>query len=179
MKLHGLLLGLALLTGVGRAQSLHCNLQGYKAIDGAKAEATGSSLTLTWQGEGGQQLRAQFTLRDGQPVVEELAARQGTGGWIVLGKNLTPDFQVTTGRRRISGAQRNQLKKLNLDTPEQEDIRKWNTFWDAPLVVPGGGDTTDLPRSESEITRGSVSYNIEQLHRGQQRSDGRASPSTV
>ena len=66
---------------------------------------------------------------------------------------------MTTGRRRISGAQRNQLKKLNLDTPEQEDIRKWNTFWDAPLVVPGGGDTTDLPRSESEITRGTVSYN--------------------
>ena len=25
-------------------------------------------------------------------------------------------------------------------------------------MVPGGGDTTDLPRSESEITRGSVSY---------------------
>ena len=89
MKLSGLLLGLSLLTGVGRAQSLHCNLQGYKAIAGVKAEATGNSLTLTWQGESGQQLRAQFTLRGGQPIVEELAARQGTGGWIVLGKNLT------------------------------------------------------------------------------------------
>ena len=167
MKFRGLLLSLAMLTGVGDAQSLHCNLQGYKAMDGLKAEASGSTLSMTWQGEGGQQLRAQFTLRNGQPVVEELAARQGSGSWMVLGKDLTPDFQVTTGRRRISGAQRNQLKKLNLDTPEQEDIRKWNTFWDAPLVVPGGGDTTDLPRSESEITRGSVSYHVEQLHRGQ------------
>ncbi len=158
MKLRGLLLSLAMLTGVGGAQSLHCNLQGYKVTDGLQAEASGSTLSMTWQGEGGQQLRARFTLRNGQPVVEELAARQDSGSWIVLGKDLTPDFQVTTGRRRISGAQRNQLKKLNLDTPEQEDIRKWNTFWDAPLVVPGGGDTTDLPRSESEITRASVSY---------------------
>ena len=158
MKFRRLLLSLAMLTAVGSAQSLHCNLQGYKAMDGLQAEASASTLSLTWQGEGGQQLRARFTLHNGQPVVEELAARQGSGSWIVLGKDLTPDFQVTTGRRRISGAQRKELKKLNLDTPEQEDIRKWNTFWDAPLVVPGGGDTTDLPRSESEITRASVGY---------------------
>ena len=158
MKFRGLLLSLAMLTGVARAQSLHCNLQNYKATEGLQAEASGSTLTMTWQGEAAQQLRARFTLRNGQPVVEELAARQGTNSWIILGKDLTPDFQVTTGRRRISGAQRNELKKLNLDTPEQEDIRKWNTFWDAPLVVPGGGDTTDLPRSKSEITRASVSY---------------------
>ncbi len=158
MKFRGLLLSLAMLTGVGSAQSLHCNLQDYKAMDGLQAEASESTLSMTWQGEGGQQLRARFTLRNSQPVVEELAARQDSGSWIVLGKELTPDFQVTTGRRRISGAQRNELKKLNLDTPEQENIRKWNTFWDAPLVVPGGGDTTDLPRSQSEITRASVSY---------------------
>ena len=87
MKFRGLLLSLAMLTGAGAAQSLHCNLQGYKAMDGLKAEATGSALSMTWQGEGGQQLRAHFALRNGQPVIEELAARQGSGNWVVLGKD--------------------------------------------------------------------------------------------
>ena len=71
-----------------------------------------------------------------------------------MGKNLTPDFQVSTGKRRISQAQRTQLKALDKDTPEEESRRKWNTFWDAPLVIPGRGDTTDLPRTEAEITHG-------------------------
>jgi hypothetical protein len=158
MKYRGLLLALATLTGVATAQSLDCNFQGYKAVDGLKATGSDRGVTLTWLGEGGQELRASFGIRDGQPVVQELAARQGSGSWAVLGKNLTPDFQVSTGKRRISQAQRTQLKALNKDTPEEESRRKWNTFWDAPLVVPGRGDTTDLPRTEVEITHASVSY---------------------
>ena len=167
MKFRGLLLSLAILTGMGGAQSLHCNLQNYKAIDGLQAEASGSTLSMTWQGEGGQQLRARFTLRNGQPVVEELAARQGSDRWIVLGKDLTPDFQVTTGRRRISGAQRNELKKLNLDTPEQEDIRKWNTF----LGCAAGGTRRGRHHRSAALEIGNHSrvgkLPVEQLHRGQ------------
>src|SRR6201986_4946318 len=68
-------------------------------------------------------------------------------------------FQVSTGKGGISQGQRTQLQALNLDTPEEESKRKWNTFWDAPLVIPGRGDTTDLPRTEAEITHASVSYN--------------------
>ena len=158
MKVGGLVLCLALVSGVAGAQTSDCNLQGYKPMDGLKAEASGESVVLNWQGESGQQLRASFGIRDGQPVVEELAARAAGGQWIVLGKELTPEFQVTTGRRRISRTQRRMLKDQNLDTPEQEDVRKWNTFWDAPLVTPGGGDTTDLPRTADEIKRASVSY---------------------
>ena len=86
MKFRGLLLSLAMLTGVGSAQSLHCNLQDYKATEGLQAEASGSTLSMTWLGEGGQQLRARFTLRNSQPVIEELAARQDNGSWIVRGK---------------------------------------------------------------------------------------------
>jgi hypothetical protein len=158
MKLCGLLLCLALVPGVAIAESLDCSLKGYKPVEGMKAEAGPDAVTLTWSGEAGQQLRAQFSIRDGQPVVKELAARAGSGQWTVLGKNLSPDFQVTTGRRRISNTQRELLKVQGNDSPEQENIRKWNTFWDAPLQVPGGGDTTDLPRKEDEIRRGSVSY---------------------
>lgn len=158
MRYHGLLLALATLTGVAGAQSLDCSFQEYKAADGLEATKSESGVTLTWQGEGGQELQASFGIRDGAPVVQKLAARQGTGSWAVLGKNLTPDFQVSTGKRRISQAQRTQLKALNKDTPEEESRRKWNTFWDAPLVIPGRGDTTDLPRTEAEITHASVSY---------------------
>jgi hypothetical protein len=61
-------------------------------------------------------------------------------------------------RRRISGTQRKLLKGFGVDTPAEEEVRKWNTFWDAPLVIPGGGDTTDLPRTADEIQRGFVSY---------------------
>ena len=119
------------------AQMPSCNLSGYKPIDGAKAEIKDNAVILTWQGETGQQLQAQFALRDGQPIVQQLAARTANGAWIVLGKNLTPDFQVTTGKRRISGGLPGLLKAANIDTPEEENRRKWNVFWDAPLVVPG------------------------------------------
>jgi hypothetical protein len=156
MKLLGFWLCLSLVSSVAVAESIDCNLKGYKTVEGVKAEAGREAVTLTWPGEGGQQLRAQFGIRSGQPVVKELAARTGGGQWVVLGKDLQPDFQITTGRRRISNTQRKLLQVD--DTPEQENIRKWNTFWDAPLQVPGGGDTTDLPRKPEEIHRASVSY---------------------
>jgi hypothetical protein len=158
MRFGGLLMGFAMLTGVGAAQPLSCNLQDYKATDGLKATASAGAVTMTWQGEGNQELQASFAIRNGQPVIQELAARAGSGAWAVLGKDLTPDFQVTTGKRRISQAQRTQMKALDIDTPEEESKRKWNTFWDAPLVIPGRGDTTDLPRTPAEITHASVSY---------------------
>ena len=141
------------------AQNLHCNLDSYRPIPGLTATASPRSIELTWQGESPtQQLRARFTIKDSQPVVEHLAVRESSSTWHTLASAVTPDFHVTTGRRRISTTQRDLLKKFNIDTPEQEEIRKWNTFWDAPLVVPGGHNATDLPRTPDEIQRASVSY---------------------
>ena len=107
-------------------------------------------------------------MRDGQPVVEELAARKAGGAWIELGKNLTPDFQVTTGRRRISTTELDILKRLNNDTPEAEDQYKWNVFWDAPLEIPGHDSHLVGPgRTADEVARATVSYNSERLPRKQ------------
>ena len=160
MKIFGLLLSLTLFPGFAAAQSLTCTTEaGYKPAEGMKAEVKEGMVTLTWPGEDGAQLRASFAIENGQPIVKELAARQGAA-WIVLGKDLTPEFQVTTGKRRISSAQRAELKTLGIDTPEEEDRRKWNTFWDAPLTVPGAigqGQAVEL-RSESDITHGSSSF---------------------
>jgi hypothetical protein len=159
MKLRGVMLGMALSCGIAAAETLNCSMQNYKALDGVNVEQKGSSLLLTWQGESNERLRAQFTIREGKPIVEELAAQEMNGQWMVLGKNLTPEFQVTTAKRRISGLQRNLLKVQNNDTPAEEDVRKWNTFWDAPLVLPGRHDSTDLPRHAEEIRRGIARYN--------------------
>lgn len=137
-----------------------CDTSGYKPVDGLTAAAEGSAVTVTWQGEAGSTLRARFGIRDNQPVVEELAAQRG-GKWSVLASNVTPEFQVTTGKRRISTAQMQFLKQAHLDTPEEIERRKWLTFWDAPLAVPGNPRWNDfLPRSASEIRRGTSSYNV-------------------
>ncbi len=148
----------AVLSGAAAAQTMHCNMQAYKAVDGVKVAAAANSIELAWLGEKGQQLRARFTLLNGQPVIQELAAQKAGGAWIVLGKDLTPDFQVTTGKRRISITELSILKQLGLDTPENENTYKWNVFWDAPLVVPGHSHLTVPARSPSEIARASVNY---------------------
>jgi hypothetical protein len=149
-----------LIAGCAGAQGQKgCDRSGYRAVSGISAESSTDGVTLTWAGEANEQLRANFALRDGQPVVRELAARTGGSAWMVLGRDLTPEFQVTTGKRRISPQQVENLKKLGIDSPEEEEKRKWNTFWDAPLVVPGHkGHTTDLPRHEEEIRRGTSSF---------------------
>ena len=145
-------------SGITAAQTLNCDMSSYKPAEGVKAEAKGNAVVFNWQGEAGQQLRAQFSLRDGQPLVHELAARSSNGAWIILGKDLAPDFQVTTGKRRISGGIVSLLKDAHIDSPEEENRRKWNIFWDAPLVVPGKNDPRDPPHTEEEIRRASVSF---------------------
>ncbi|MGH9404366.1 MAG: hypothetical protein ACRD3D_00855 [Terriglobia bacterium] len=97
-------------------------------------------------------------MRDGRPVIQQLAAQEANGQWEVLGRDLTPDFQVTTGRRRIATLIRRMLKAQGRDTPAVENFEKWDSFWDAPLVAPGQHNSTNLPRSPSEITRATVSY---------------------
>jgi hypothetical protein len=158
MHLRGLVLTLALSSCLAEAQALRCNLDNYKPMVGIDVQQVGNSVSLTWQGESGQQLRAQFSIHQGQPVVQKIEARKANGQWKVLGRDLTPDFQVTSGRRRLSGLMRTMLQAQGADTPAMESFQKWDSFWDAPLVIPGQYDSTDLPRTPSEIQRAAVSY---------------------
>ena len=158
MKSRHLLFAMVLFPCLATAQTLKCNLDGYKPVDGVKAEVKGGSVALSWNGEAGEQLMAEFALRDGQPVVLQLAARNTGGPWTVLGKDLSPDFEVSTGKRRISTTQTGMMAKQKTDTPENEDARKWDTFWDAPLVLPGGNSVKGTPRDPNEIHRAKVSF---------------------
>jgi hypothetical protein len=154
-----------LLSALAGAQTLNCDFQGYKALDGLKAEMRSGSLELTWQGERGQTLRAMLGVDGGQPVVRELAVEENgkKGKWSVLGHGLTPEYQVTTGRRRISAQQEAPLRQLGMYTPEIIDRQKWFAFWDAPLNVPGrpgSNAAVDLPRKAEEIQRAWATFRI-------------------
>jgi hypothetical protein len=144
-----------LFSGALAAQPFACDLAGYKPQDGLKAELRNGALELSWNGARGQQLRAGFTLRNGQPVITELAAHKTGAAWIVLGRNLTPEFEVTSGKRRLSEQQMAPLRQLGIQlTPEVVEREKWFAFWDAPLMVPGAPRTNlDLPRTPEEIRR--------------------------
>lgn len=142
-------------------QDMNCDMSGYKAQDGLKAQLQGGTLELTWQGERREQLRARLTLRAGQPMVQELAARKNGGSWIVLGQNLSPEFEITSGVRRLSEQQMAPLRDLKVEfTPEVIEKEKWNAFWDSPLMVPGRkGTNLGLPRKREEIQKSWAKYN--------------------
>src|SRR5262249_53785044 len=100
--------------GWGAALAQNCDFKDYKAADGLKAEMQSGALQLSWQGERDQQLRAQFQIRDGQPTVRELAVRKGQGNWLVVGRDLTPEYEVTSGMRRMSEQQAAPLRALKI-----------------------------------------------------------------
>jgi hypothetical protein len=146
--------------GLFLALALDCNLAAYKPQPGLQAEIVKEQLRVTWQGESGQQLRAAFGIQDGQPLIRELAARKAGGAWVVLGRDLTPEFRMTSGKRRVSEQQLQPLRGLKIElTPEVLEQEKWNVFWDAPLMVPGLARTNpDLPRRPEEVRRATATY---------------------
>ena len=142
------------------AQAVNCDTRQYKPAEGLTAENRDGVLQLSWEGERGDQLRAALGIRGGQPMVVELAARAGGGAWKVLGRNLVPEYEVTSGVRRLSEQQMAPLRELKTAlTPEVIEREKWNAFWDAPLVVPGRpGTNMDLPRKPEEIRKVWANY---------------------
>jgi hypothetical protein len=153
-RFHSVFFAALLIPAAARAQ-LNCDLAGYKPQDGLKAQMRSGALELTWQGERREQLRAILSVREGQPVVQELAARKDGGNWIILGSNLSPEFQITSGLRRISQQQIAPMRERGIAlTPEAIEREKWNAFWDAPLMVPGReGTNPGLPRKPEEVRR--------------------------
>ena len=69
MAVNRTVLSALLFTALSAAQPLTCTFQGYKALDGLKAEMRAGALELSWQGERGENLRATLAVNAGQPVV--------------------------------------------------------------------------------------------------------------
>ncbi len=118
--------------------ALTCNLTNYKASTGLTAAPEGDLLTVSWNGQGTSQVRARFAVDGGTPTIRDLSVRSAGGAWAVLGQNLTPEYRVTTGVRRMSDDQANALSSLGIDvTQEVIDKHRWYAFWDAPFSIPG------------------------------------------
>jgi hypothetical protein len=130
------------------AQTSACDLRGYTAKDGLVAKAIDGGVEITWTGEQQRQLRASFALENGRPKIKHLSVRKQGGNWVDLGHDLTPEYEITSGKRRMSEQQLQPLRKLNVPIKEALlDREKWNAFWDAPLEIPGRpGTNSDLPR---------------------------------
>jgi len=127
---------------------IKCDLSAYKPQEGIAAQMRLGTLELSWQGEKNERLRARFDIRNGVPVIQQLAV-----GATVLGRDLEPEYQLTTALRRMTTQQVQPLQGLGVAlTPDVINREKWNAFWDAPLMVPGRLNTNlDLPRKPEEI----------------------------
>jgi len=143
-----------LISAAAAAQNLTCDMAGYRAQDGLRAAAGQGAVDLSWTGERQEQLRVRLEVRDGQPMVREMAALS-RGQRTVLAHDLTPEFQITSGKRRLSEQQMAPLRELGIAfTPEVVDREKWNAFWDAPLMIPGASNKAmDMPRKPEEVRR--------------------------
>lgn len=120
------------------ADALTCDLTQYNAGPGLTATNERDSVLVSWDGQGGTQLRARYAIDSGQPIVRELAVRKSGGQWATLGQNLVPEYYVKSGVRRMTTQQGQPLVNLGVDiTPEVIEKNKWYAFWDAPFVIPG------------------------------------------
>jgi len=147
------------LAGAAEAAPLPCDFSQYRELPGLRAALVESSLMVQWRGEGGRQLRMFLGIDGGAPVVRDLGIQRPQGGWLVLGRSLTPEFHVTSGVRRISEQQLAPLRALGQLAPEFLEQEKWKVFWDAPLSVPGRkGTNPGLPRRPEEIRRAAASF---------------------
>ena len=127
-------------TLTAQADPINANLTAYKPQPGLTATVGNETLTIIWQGDRNSEGRLRFTIEQGTPTIHELAIRPAGGQWRVLATNLTPEFRVVSGIRRVT---QQQLEQLGIPlTQEKVDDIKWDAFWDAPLFLPD-----ELPRT--------------------------------
>ena len=156
-----------LATSVSYADPLTCNLAAYKATAGLAASVRDNTLVVTWDGDKESELRLRFVIEGGTPTIRELAIRKKGGQWGTLVTNVTPEFNVVSGMRRMTQQQLrpDSIQALGgtvspkvLALYEKDDgtwideaVRegqikaadverwKWEAFWDAPLYIEGSG----------------------------------------
>src|SRR6267142_245799 len=89
---------LLLVAADGFAAPLSCDFSQYHPTEGIRAELKGELLQLSRAGAAGQQVQVSFGLQGPSPVIREMSVRKLGGPRLVLGQDLRPEFQVTTGR---------------------------------------------------------------------------------
>jgi hypothetical protein len=153
--------------GAPNLQGLKCDLAQYKQTKGLTASLEQGLLAVTWAGQDGSEVRARYAVENGQPMVRDLAVRQAGGRWATLGENLTPEYHVVSGLRRMSSDHIASFKRDGIElTPELIAENRWYAFHDAPLEVPGRQNQNGqwatqlppLPRKPEEIRRADSTF---------------------
>jgi len=168
MRIQMMAVALALIgASASYADPLTCNLSGYKPAAGLTAAVGNNALVVSWDGDTGAELRMRLGIDRGTPTIQELALRRRGGQWSTLLSNVTPEFSVVSGMRRITQQQlrpdsiqalggKLSPKVLELYAKDDgtwvdqavregqinaEDVErwKWEAFWDAPLYIEGSG----------------------------------------
>ena len=169
------LMSVGVIAGSAAADPLTCNMSAYKAAVGLAATGDGKALTLTWTGPKAEELRMQMVINGGTPTIAELAMKKPAGAWTILASNLTPEYRVVSGWRRMDQEAYPELvEQFGKVSQALLDKYKWDAFWDAPLRVPGGevahGGATPplagipgtnqpgLPRNPAEVKRATATY---------------------
>src|SRR5258707_5794872 len=142
----------ALLSGFGgrtvAQSSSTCDLSGYAAAAGLVAVNDASGLTVTWDGAPRDEVRVRLAIAQGTPTIREIGIRRKGAAWAALARNVTPEYRLVSGVRRMSNQQIQPLRGLNVAiTPEIINQNKWDAFWDAPLDLgePGRGGNPPPP----------------------------------
>ena len=134
--------------------ALSCDISEYTRDNGPRAALEGSTLLVTWRGDADADLRLRLGLDDAQPIVREPVARPHGSEWGTLGRNVRPDFHVTSGKRRVSYQQLDPLSDLGVEiTREVMERENWYVFWDAPATgVEGRGYDQGVVEAEAVRT---------------------------
>ena len=172
---------LILVAPVFAGDAISYNMSGYKTQDGLSATAGAAGLIVNWRGDDGQDVRLSLAVNSGVPTIKEIALRRNAGVWTVLAGNVTPDYSVMTGLRRMSNQQLQPLYGLGIKvTQDVLNKYRWDPFWDAPfdLSIPRpnasgqfggnpppvdglpGTDQPGLPRKADEIQEANASYAV-------------------
>ncbi len=154
--------------------ALNCDLSGYEAKEGLTAVVDNENLTVTWQGDPGNEVRLRFGISKGNPVIREMAIRKTGSNWQTLATDVYPEFRVVSGLRRVTQQQTEPLEKMGVPlTEEKLNEIKWDAFWDAPLYLeqepPRSHGTSipaaepfanhpGMPRDSGEVTRAKATY---------------------
>ena len=135
------------------ADALACDMAQYKSSPGLTATWSRTSWSCRGPARTARTCAPATPIDGGQPVVRDLAVRKTGGAWVMLGQNLTPEYRVVSGIRRMSTQQADPLKAAGVVlTPEVIAKNRWYAFWDAPLVLPDGPEmreqaATIMPRA--------------------------------
>lgn len=137
-------------------QPLKCDMAKYKEIPGLRANVEKELLVVRWTGQDDAELRARFSIDQGQPVIRDLAIRKDGGPWAVLGQDLRPEYNVVSGIRRGEGSAKLELNTKMKFSQEVITNQRWLEFHDAPLDIPGAREK--IPRKPDEVLRMDASF---------------------